>query len=320
MLACAVPAALTALLLLALVPISVQPVVKSNPAQDYNGAIERLNAFSTRDKDRINPVCQDRRWLSGTRTARAIVLVHGLTNCPKQYEALGAQLASAGVNVIAVRLPYHGYRDRDTGALAGLTADGLARATGEVIDAAHGLGDQVDVLGISGGGVAAAWAAQFRPDVTRAVIIAPVFGPLAVPAFLTAPAMRLMVRLPNIQTVIVNAYPYAYANNSLKAVGQTMLLGQAVRDASASTRPLAPQIGVLTNERDDAINNALVDTLVAHWREHGANVRTERVPPGTGLLHDVIDPSSGLHPEATVYPIILDMLGVSPSPSRTASP
>ena len=44
------------------------------------------------------------------------------------------------------------------------------------VDIAAGLGDQVTIAGLSAGGVVAAWAAQHRRDVHRAVLIAPSLG------------------------------------------------------------------------------------------------------------------------------------------------
>jgi hypothetical protein len=41
---------------------------------------------------------------------------------------------------------------------------------------ARGLGEQVTVVGLSGSAVIVAWLAQFRADVDKAIVIAPVFG------------------------------------------------------------------------------------------------------------------------------------------------
>ena len=65
----------------------------------------------------------------------------------------------------APRMPYHGYADRLTNALAALRAEGLVEAAFAAVDIARGLGERVAVLGISMGGLQCAYLGAFRDDV-----------------------------------------------------------------------------------------------------------------------------------------------------------
>ena len=62
----------------------------------------------------IDP-CLSRLLTHGEKTERAVVLVHGLTNCPKQWELFGQEAFRRGWNVLILRLPEHGLGDRETG-------------------------------------------------------------------------------------------------------------------------------------------------------------------------------------------------------------
>ena len=83
-------------------------------------------ALIERDTGAINPLCRTRLFAHGRRTARAVVLFHGFTNCPRQFEALGRLLHERGDNVLIPRQPRHGLADRMSEDLAALTAPELA--------------------------------------------------------------------------------------------------------------------------------------------------------------------------------------------------
>jgi alpha-beta hydrolase superfamily lysophospholipase len=56
----------------------------------------------------LHPVCGYALRDHGRRTERAIVLIHGFTNCPAMYRQLAEQLHKDGANVLVPRLPRHG--------------------------------------------------------------------------------------------------------------------------------------------------------------------------------------------------------------------
>ena len=102
------------------------PVAPPDPATDYDDALRRVAAVEARDGAAIAPECRTRLLTHGARAARAVVLLHGLTNCPEQFRALGERLYERGANVYIPRLPEHGLADRMT------TALGAARRAGDV--------------------------------------------------------------------------------------------------------------------------------------------------------------------------------------------
>ena len=111
----------------------------------------------------------------------AYLLLHGLSNCPRQYIRFAPLLFARGANVLVPRLPLHGGVDLSGRALAALTSEELCRFGDAVVDVACGLGERITVLGLSGGGVLAAWIAQVRRCRSRGAAI-PILRRAAAPA------------------------------------------------------------------------------------------------------------------------------------------
>src|SRR5262245_8554703 len=166
-----VAAALLLLALFALWLSSPLPIrgLESRPdrAASYAEALGRVDALRAEDTRAIGPECGTVLLTHGGPTPRVMVLLHGLTNCPAQFDSIGRIAFRRGANVLIPRLPRHGFADRMTDELSRMDAGELRRFTDRVLDAACGLGDSVTVAGLSVGGTLAAWAAQERPDVDR---------------------------------------------------------------------------------------------------------------------------------------------------------
>ena len=56
-----------------------------------------------------------------------VVLLHGVSSCPRAFVDFAPMLLARGHNVVALRMPENGYADRATDALRRLTAEQLAR-------------------------------------------------------------------------------------------------------------------------------------------------------------------------------------------------
>jgi carboxylesterase len=162
-----------------------------SPTKNYAEAVQRIAALRKQEAPEMNPVCRLQFLSHEQQVERAIVLVHGYTNCPQQFLELGQRFYNLGYNVLITPLPHHGLADRLTEAQAQLKADELVTYADEVVDIAQGLGEQVIMAGISGGAVTTAWAAQNRSDLDLAVIISPAFGLQQVSTDLTAPDKSL---------------------------------------------------------------------------------------------------------------------------------
>lgn len=292
------------------------PVRVSHPAPDYAAALAQLEAMRALDTAEVNPRCQTQLLSHGHATERAIVLIHGMTNCPRQYRQLAPLFFERGYNVLIPRMPGNGLLDRDTTALARLSIAELKQFGHQVVDLARGLGKRVTVVGISAGGTLVAWLAQTRGDVDVAVCIAPLFGLLPNLPILNDPANFALTRLfalaPNIMTQRVAPFkggpPQSYRGFATRGLAWVMLLGREVYRAARTERPAAGSILMMLNPVDPAVNGAISQTVLGRWRRQGARADVYTFDPARKLIHDVIDPEQAEQQCDYTYPILLERI------------
>lgn len=288
--------------------------VRPNPAQSYDEALGWIEAMQAKEGDTVNSLCRSELMTHNRTTDRAILFVHGYTNCPHQFHELGQQFFERGYNVFNARMPYHGLKDRLTKALGDLTANDLVKYVTEIVDIGVGLGQHLTLAGISAGGVCAALAAQTRSEVAQAVIISPSFEPSGIPKALTQPVLKLASSLPNAfiwwdmrareNTPLKYAYPW-FATSSLAKV---MRLGYEVGQLAKTSKPLAHKIIVVTNKADPAVNNAAAYEIADKWEKQGAQVVRYEFDAQYKLAHDIIDPNQPDAQPQLVYPKLIELV------------
>jgi carboxylesterase len=173
------------------------------PSRDYATALTRFVHLQALDDETINALCHSQLMTHGHKVEHAIVLIHGLTNCPQQFVEFAPLFYRAGYNVLIPRMPRNGLADRMTNELKYLTAEELRDFGNTLVDIADGLGEHITFVGISAGGVIAAWVAQHRSEVDKAVLIAPSLGIGPLGIGLSTIAMSIILTLPNIPTQYV---------------------------------------------------------------------------------------------------------------------
>ena len=287
------------------------------PLRDYGAALAWVDSVQRAERAAVDSGAGTIVLTHGERTARAVVLVHGLTSTPSQFRELGEALYADGYNVLIPRLPHHGQRDRNVGELRALTAEEL-RALGDVsVDVARGLGDSVDVLGLSAGGTVAAWIAEHRPDARRVVVVAPAIGLHGVPSFLRAPLVNFVERVPN---VTVHKAPDetpapVYSGFATRGVAETLLLGEVTLHAAGRAPMAARSAVVVLNANDETVDNGLGAELARRWaRRRGDAVDTYVFDKGLGLEHNLIDPWKPCARPDVVYPVLLALVEQRPLP------
>jgi pimeloyl-ACP methyl ester carboxylesterase len=297
-----------------LIPWNI-PAVSSHPhpVASYAEAMQYVTTLRAQEPPDMNPVCRLKLMTHDKKVERAIILVHGYTNCPEQFQALGQRFFDLGYNVLIAPLPHHGLADRLTDAHARLTAEELVAYADETVDIAQGLGEHVTMLGISAGGVTTAWAAQNRPDLDLAVIISPAFGYKQIPTLLTAAVMNLYLLLPDsidwwdpaLQGEA--APPHQYPRYSMHALFQILRLGFATRAQAQRVKPAAHKIVVVLNANDDSVNNMLTMKVIKSWQAHAADLTTYEFEAGLKLGHDLIDPAQPYQRIDIVYPRLIEL-------------
>jgi alpha-beta hydrolase superfamily lysophospholipase len=236
----------------------------------------------------------------------AVVLFHGFTNCPQQFDELAKRFHARGCNVYVPRIPHHGLKDRLTRDLANVTVDELADFATSAYALTRALGATVSALGLSLGGTMVQWLAQTQP-VDLAVPIAPFLIPYPLPPFIGQPAMRLLATLPSMYFwwdvhIKERCLPhYAYPGYPTHALACLVFFGNVIFAAAEEAKPRARRCVLVLSDRDNAIDSGSARHMTALWNAHGAGY-TELLLTGLGPRHDVIDPTTYPNGRTAVYP------------------
>lgn len=282
---------------------------KTNPAPTFEEASAAIRAIIAHDAadPLLTPTALPRFYEHGAPVDDAIVLLHGFTNSPQQFDELARIFFARGCNVYVPRIPLHGRKDRLTEALANLTVADLQGCTQESYQLARGLGKRVTVLGLSIGGTMALWLAQTHP-VDVAIPVAPFLIPIGFPRWLGMLAMHVLAILPNMYwwwdpRVKEKSLPvYAYPGFPTHALAQIVFLGGEVFALANQTAPRARESILVTNANESAVNDGVAFELFAIWKQRGAKYR-QVVLSGLGKpRHDIIDPTTFPQARTLVYP------------------
>ncbi|NTU72064.1 MAG: hypothetical protein HGB10_09640 [Coriobacteriia bacterium] len=306
-------AALTALLVLGLRVNA--PGSNPQPTATYEAALARVDALKARDGDGIiRPTIFIGQ---GSKVTTAVVIFHGFTNNPEQFERIGKVYADAGYNVLIPRLPEHGEGNLMTSDLSKITTERLAAAADEAIDIGAGLGDRVEVVGLSGGGTLAAWSARQRNEVTGVVVMSPLFGIKILPGFLVKPIVAWSRVLPDFyqwwdpllreKHLPADAYP----RYSIKSIGSFFDVGYGLAQAAPRQRPLERAV-LITNAADMSIDARAAKRVFENQLQSIAATSTAfEFPAQDGYAHDLVDPE-GLNEASidAIYSQLYPLLGV----------
>ena len=276
------------------------------PVVDYTAAINRIAALQSVEDSVVAPGGGSILLTHGHRTARVVVLYHGLTDSPLQYFPFAQRLFAEGDNVFVPRLPHHAEKAGRVANMGKLTAQELRDLGDGSVDLARGLGDTVIVSGLSAGGTVAAWVGQYRTDVQRVVVVAPALEVTHVPSLLHGAALRIALRLPNVSRSSPrdSTEPDREPGWATHAVAQTLKLGVAVRRNASERAPAVHELTVLLNAYDRTISNAAAIDLAHSWARHGGATQVYMLPDSLHLPHDVIDPRHPGSNTGAVYPVL----------------
>jgi pimeloyl-ACP methyl ester carboxylesterase len=302
-----------------LVYITLKPLgaetlaAQPDPTASREEALQRWAAVEARDDETIDERCRTWSLLHDEPVETTVVLLHGYTNCPYMFRRLGADLHEIGWNVLVPRYPYHGYVDRLSPDQGQLTAEDLVHVTDEAIDIAEGLGDRVVVGGISAGGVAAAWAAQNRPEVDHVVGLAPMVNLRPIPDWFATQVVNAVTSVPDIQywwdpgkkeTIPPD---YGYPRLSSHAVAQLIRLGMVTLEQARAEPHTADHVVLTTNPNDGAVKPETVEAIVEAWQKSGASASVYEWPAEMGLGHNMVDDAVNTGKFEAIYPILMQL-------------
>jgi len=311
------------LVILAFIPFRVKNVAEPNPASSFEEALTRLEIINNQQSSNpdLNPVCYTKALTHGEKTENVIILFHGFTSCPEQMALLGEQFFERGYNVLIPLQPHHGELDRVNNTTNQISSEELAEFANQSVDIARGLGDNITVAGISGGGAISVWLAQERDDIAVAMPIAPFLGIRFIPTPLNRPVANLLDNIPNIwqwwDPVKKENNPYTgeyqYPRYGTHGLAEYLRLGFAAERDAKDNAPTA-KIIMVSNASDLSVSNGIIDEFVKLWEKHnksGENViESFRFDNSLKLPHDVITPERDEKNTTIVYPKLFELLGL----------
>ncbi|MFG1605665.1 alpha/beta hydrolase [Actinoplanes sp. NPDC049265] len=264
---------------------------------DATAAAQRQVARDETDAT-VRPECRTQLLTHGQRASRTVLMLHGYTGCPADFQALARVFFDRGYNVYVPREPRHGRVDKDAHEF--VTATELVDYADTSAGIAAGLGSEFGVVGLSGGGNLATWLTEYRGDVKRALLLAPFYAPDAS----QAPPMLIKP--------------------------MTVLWGRRVlpdrRNGDMFYSALAQYLQIRANYKDHPVNESLTSlAVVTSGADHLINVdeafalpgeiaRTNdvplteyKIPAAQNLPHDIVGPASIGPAAADLYPRYLTM-------------
>ena len=278
------------------------------PAQ-ARAQLERIAAAERADPA-VEPAYGTRWWIGDERVPIAVVLLHGLSNCPPQFDRLAPQLHERGHAVIVPRMPYHGYRDRMSEAIANLRATDLEMAALRAVAAAAQCAERIVVAGISVGAALAGWLAA-RAHIDAGIAIAPFCGLHSVPGSANDALGAALRAAPNRfgwwdpRKKEAQEPPHGYPRFSTRAIGESLRISTEL-DATPKG-PHARRVVLALNENEPVVNNAHARRRFAPLRAFGIELE-EFTFQGMPPIHDLIEPQIPQEQTQLVYPVLIDLI------------
>jgi len=266
---------------------------RPNAAGTYADAAARIQAITAAEAAMdLQPEGRGIAMLTGARSPKAVVIFHGYTTVPEQFRLIGQAYLAQGYNVWIPRLPHHGAADKMTTEFSQITAPGLREFADATVDIGAGLGEDLTVVGISGGGSLAIWAGFERPEVDHTVLLSPLVHPLGY-ADWQLPVLTRALRLSPVdiwnwwdpERKEQNSAGYDYPRFSLKGISALLALFQWV-DAR-NEPPAHSTFTLVRNEGDPRLDGSYNEAFVRRLVPPDA-VTVITIPASEGLGHDLV--------------------------------
>lgn len=254
--------------------------------RDYAQSVADIQKLIAADKTNndMRSECHPILKTHEKKTAKAVVLLHGVSGCPWDMSGFGDWLYQAGYNVYIPRLPYHGMKN--TKLHSKVRAADLVESMSEIAGLASGLGDELGLVGHSGGGTLSTWLAQYGDGLfSRVLLLAPFYEPDAsqAPKWAIAPMRNLYGN---------HLLPDQYFESlSYRALANFIIVKQNYRPDMKA--PGLKHVAVIYSKNDGVIDQMLAESIPKQMAQSsGATFYHQLTPPFMELMHSILEPAT----------------------------
>jgi carboxylesterase len=268
----------------------------------YAEASARITTLADAEKKEsgIRPECRSHALLHGDVMAKAVLLLHGYTDCPAQFTDLAKLYYQRGYNVFVPLAPRHG--TVDPLAHAHLAAQELVDYATTSMDMVAALGKEAGTVGVSGGGVLATYLATTRPgQVRRLLVISPFYRPAAgqAPAVIVKPITVLFG---------FGLIPDHVNDNNFSFAALSRYSRLAAITDTGTRLPALRGVAVVTSANDTFIDLPRARKVPGEIAEtNDLPLAQFEIPAATGIGHDAVAPAGLGSEKASLYARYLGM-------------
>lgn len=259
----------------------------------YQQAVDRVTTLNQQETaEGVLSNCHSKLHTHGAKTTKAVVILHGVTACPKEFAGLAQKFYDNGYNVYVPLTPHHGLpNNREHGKV---TAKELTDYVTTSLNIATGLGDERGVIGLSGGGMLATWAAEYRPDVKHLLMLSPFYEPATAkaPKWLL-PLLYVLYGKHILPDRFVEPSSPGDAAFSYAALANYGIVSKNIQPDHAA--PGLKTIGLVTSSIDDQIDLDQAKQIPARLAKASSlSLQQTVLPADWHIIHDIVDQDSGV--------------------------
>ncbi|MEV8377101.1 alpha/beta hydrolase [Kribbella sp. NPDC056861] len=260
---------------------ATNPKVTALPFAQAKAAAEVAVQQDTAKGD-VRPECRTKLLTHPDRPAKSVLMLHGYTSCPEDYDELAELFYRQGYNVYAPREAHHGLTNKQ--ATADVSVDGLLDYADSGLDIAAGLGQEVGVIGISGGADLATWLAEYRTEsVAHLLALSPFYqpGPKQAPGIVVRPITVLYGY--HLVPDKINERGFSFS-----ALTQYLRIVHNYRDRPVNDK--LRSVAVVTSANDDLIDlRRAVEVPRGIAENSGVPLLSHEFPSALGFEHAILD-------------------------------